>query len=86
MTDARQAVFGTRWFRVVAMPQSGGEPYYMLELPDYVSVIALTPARELLLVRQYRPVVQRHTLELPAGRYCCTSSSSRAGVSAMTLT
>jgi 8-oxo-dGTP pyrophosphatase MutT (NUDIX family) len=67
MTDARQAVFGTRWFRVVAMPQPGGDPYYMLELPDYVSVIALTPARELLLVQQYRPVVQRHTLELPAG-------------------
>jgi len=63
----RQAVFGTRWFRVVAAPQPGSEPYYMLELPDYVSVIALTPARDLLLVRQYRPVVQRHTLELPSG-------------------
>ena len=42
-------------------------PFYMLELPDYVSVIALTPARELLLVRQHRPVVGRETLELPSG-------------------
>ncbi len=67
MSGARQAVFATKWFRVVAEPQPGGDPYYMLELADYVSVIALTPARELLMVRQYRPVVQRHTLELPSG-------------------
>jgi ADP-ribose diphosphatase len=67
MTGRRDAVFETNWFRVVAAPQPGGEPYYMLELPDYVSIVALTPARELLLVRQYRPVVRRHTLELPSG-------------------
>lgn len=67
MSAARQAVFATKWFRVVAAPQPDGEPYYMLELPDYVSVVALTPARELVMVRQYRPVVQRHTLELPSG-------------------
>jgi ADP-ribose diphosphatase len=67
MIDDRREVFGTKWFRVIAAPQADGEPYYMLELPDYVSVVALTAARELLLVRQYRPVVRRHTLELPSG-------------------
>jgi len=67
MNGVRQAVFATKWFRVVAEAQPGGDPYYMLELADYVSVIALTPARELLMVRQYRPVVRRHTLELPSG-------------------
>lgn len=67
MSADRQEVFATKFFRVVAAAEGGAEPYYMLELPDYVSVVALTPARELLLVRQYRPVVRRHTLELPAG-------------------
>jgi 8-oxo-dGTP pyrophosphatase MutT (NUDIX family) len=64
---ARRQLFGTKWFRVVAAPQPDGEPYYMLELPDYVSVVAMTPERELLLVKQYRPVVGRVTLELPSG-------------------
>jgi ADP-ribose pyrophosphatase len=62
-----QLVLDTKWFRVVARAQPQGEPYYMLELPDYVSVLAVTPARQVLLVRQFRPVVQRQTLELPSG-------------------
>lgn len=67
MSGDRQALFETRWFTVVAQAQAGGDPYYMLELADYVSVIAMTPAREILFVRQFRPVVRRATLELPAG-------------------
>jgi ADP-ribose pyrophosphatase len=67
MTSEPQLVLDTKWFRVVALPQRDGEPYYMLELQDYVTVVALTPARHLLLVRQFRPVVQRETLELPSG-------------------
>ena len=67
MTIIRKPVFQTPWFSVVEEPQASGDPFYMLELPDYVSVIALTPARELLFVRQHRPVVGRETLELPSG-------------------
>jgi len=67
MNGDRQALLETKWFTVVAQAQAGGDPYFMLELPDYVSVIAMTPAREILLVRQFRPVVRRDTLELPAG-------------------
>jgi len=67
MTADREPRFETKWFTVVAQPQAGGDPYYMLELPDYVSVIAMTPSREILFVRQFRPVVRRETLELPAG-------------------
>jgi ADP-ribose pyrophosphatase len=33
----------------------------------YVTVIALTDQNELILVRQYRPAVERYTLELPSG-------------------
>ncbi len=66
MRDA-QLMLETKWFRVVARTQADDEPYYMLELNDYVTVVALTPARRVLLVRQFRPVVQRQTLELPGG-------------------
>src|SRR4029077_6028609 len=48
-------------------PQSSGAPYYMLTLPDYVTVIALTSARDVLLVRPFRPVGQGETIELPSG-------------------
>jgi ADP-ribose pyrophosphatase len=36
-------------------------------MPDYVSVAALTPAGQFVLVRQYRPAVEQYTLELPGG-------------------
>ena len=62
-----RSVFETPWFRVMAKDQAGGDPYYLLHLADYVSVVALTPSRELVLVRQLRPVVDRETLELPSG-------------------
>jgi 8-oxo-dGTP pyrophosphatase MutT (NUDIX family) len=67
MTSDSQLLLETKWFRVVARPQQGGEPYYMLELQDYVTVVAITSAHRVLFVRQFRPVVQRQTLELPGG-------------------
>ena len=67
MTIDSKRVFETPWFSVVEAPQSSGAPYYMLTLPDYVTVIALTSARDVLLVRQFRPVVQGETIELPSG-------------------
>lgn len=60
-------IFESPWCTLVAKPDPHGRPYYMLELADYVSVVALTPDRHLVLVRQYRPVVERVTLELPSG-------------------
>jgi len=60
-------VFETPWFKVVAKTQAAGELYYMLELQDYVTVVAVTAARDVLFVRQFRPVVERQTLELPSG-------------------
>jgi ADP-ribose pyrophosphatase len=67
MTPDAHLLLDTKWFRVVARPQGDGQPYYLLELQDYVTVVAVTPAGHLLLVRQFRPVVQRQTLELPSG-------------------
>ena len=66
----RKLVFSTPYCQVVAktvLGQENGAPYFAVELPDYISIVALTPRREIVLVKQYRPVVERVTLELPSG-------------------
>ncbi len=63
-----RVVFSTPWFDVIA--KSVGidpAPFYYLDLPDSVSVVATTPKGEILLVRQYRPATDRNTIELPSG-------------------
>lgn len=63
-----ETVFSTPWFALRALRVAGSaEPHYALAAPDYVTVLALTPAREVLLVEQFRPAVGRVTLELPSG-------------------
>jgi len=49
--------------------RGGAEPqsYHSLEQADYVSVLAIAPDGRVPLVRQFRPAVQRVTLELPGG-------------------
>jgi hypothetical protein len=42
-------------------------PYYVLEYPPWVNVLALTPEHDAVLVRQYRHGVRRIILELPGG-------------------
>lgn len=64
----RQTAFSTRWFNIVAKTIEGQtDPHYSLETLDYVSILATTTAGEVLLVKQYRPVVEGVTLELPSG-------------------
>ncbi len=43
------------------------EPYYVMETMDWVHIVALTEAEELLLVRQYRQAQGVFCLELPGG-------------------
>jgi len=71
----RSIPFATPWFEVVAKKTDGNQsPYYSLSMLDYVSTVALTTEDELLLVRQYRPAVERYTLELPSGHVECGES------------
>jgi len=63
----REVVFSSTWCRLVAEPRADGEPYYMLEVPDYVAVVARTTDGRILLVRQHRPVIGRDSIELPSG-------------------
>jgi 8-oxo-dGTP pyrophosphatase MutT (NUDIX family) len=42
-------------------------PYYVLEYPDWVNVVAATPEGDVVLVRQYRHGIGRTLIELPCG-------------------
>jgi ADP-ribose pyrophosphatase len=41
--------------------------FYVLEMPDWVQVVPVTPEGRLVLVEQFRQGVRRVTLEFPAG-------------------
>jgi ADP-ribose pyrophosphatase len=43
------------------------QPFVVIDAPDWVNVIALTPTQEVLLLRQYRFGVEQATLEIPGG-------------------
>ena len=60
--------FRTPWFELIAKTLQPAEPpWYSLRLPDYTTVLALTPENGVLIVRQYRPAVERYMFELPSG-------------------
>ena len=41
--------------------------YYGLNLHDYVSVIAQNNKKEIILIKQFRPLINKYTIELPGG-------------------
>ena len=63
-----EVVYRTPWCELMAKTMKPGEePWYSLRGADYTAVVALTDDRRLLVVRQYRPAVERFTIELPSG-------------------
>ncbi len=49
-------------------PRTGKEHRFtVMHCPEWVNVLALTPERDALLVRQYRHGTKRFTLEIPGG-------------------
>jgi 8-oxo-dGTP pyrophosphatase MutT (NUDIX family) len=70
---SQKTVLADRWINVRAdscLTAAGNkiEPYYVLTYPDWVNVVAITPADCLVMVRQYRHGVGRIFLELPGGQ------------------
>jgi len=49
------------------MPDGGSEVYHCVVQPAYVGVLVLTADGYVPIVRQYRPAVETHTWEFPAG-------------------
>lgn len=61
-------VYSTPWFNITAASIPGtDDPYYIVNGPDCVSVIAITNTEKILLVKQFRPTIQTLTWELPSG-------------------
>lgn len=54
------------------------EPYYVVQTSDYVSVLPMTPDGKFVLVRQFRPAVDKMTLELPSGHIDAGESAEQA--------
>lgn len=70
-----------RWLKVRAdtceLPSTRViEPYYVLEYPTWLNVVALTAQEEVVLVQLYRHGIRQTVLELPSG----TVESSDASV------
>jgi ADP-ribose pyrophosphatase len=70
--EGRELVADMKVFRVHKVrsrsPRTGG--YFelsLLEASDWVNVVALTPEREIVLVRQFRHGTADFTLEIPGG-------------------
>lgn len=65
-------VFETPWLVIEEIPGEKGkdgatEPYYVIRNPTGVICCPLTRDGKFLMVRQFRPAMQRYTLEFPAG-------------------
>lgn len=56
-----------RKMRLQAEDDSGEGDFYILDAPEWINVIALTPEQEIILVEQYRYGIQEPTLEIPGG-------------------
>ncbi len=71
-TKSSERVLHDRWISVradhcVTAEGASVSPYYVLEYPDWVHVVALDSEENVLLVRQYRHALGRISLELPGG-------------------
>ena len=54
--------------RTVAFPdQPDLQLFYSLKPPDYVTILAQTDRQFYIVLRQYRPILETYTFELPSG-------------------
>ncbi|WP_009869770.1 NUDIX domain-containing protein [Paramagnetospirillum magnetotacticum] len=64
-----RVAFSTPWFAIEeSVPETPGDlPHYRLTASDGAICMPFTPEGDVLLVRQYRHALGRHTLEVPSG-------------------
>lgn len=60
-------IFSLHEKTVITAEGPAAHPFYVLNAPEWINVIALTPDDEIILVEQYRIGVDEITLELPGG-------------------
>lgn len=62
----KKVVFHTEWFDIEE-EFFHGKPWYRVVEPNAVCMLVMTKNNKIILVRQFRPIVNEYTLELPAG-------------------
>lgn len=73
MVYKSEMVYSCDWLGIEAQHRESeiralkGDPFYKLLLPDGVMILPITPQKQLVLIRQFRPAVERITLEIPSG-------------------
>lgn len=70
--EAGERVVASPWFTLHRERLRTGrghviDPFWRVEAPSWVCVVAITPRKEIVLVEQYRRGVDRIVRELPAG-------------------
>jgi ADP-ribose diphosphatase len=65
--DKSYRVFNLRRDRALSPRTNEPHDFYVLESPSWVNIIPITPAKEIVLIRQYRFGIRDMTLEIPGG-------------------
>lgn len=60
-------IFRLRYDRYRVEPAGAEQDFVVMESPDWVNVVPLTPDGQVVLVRQYRHGIRRVSLEVPGG-------------------
>ncbi len=67
VVDSRNAVFDVLRARYRHPGRGRERDFVVIDAPDWVNVLALTPERRLVLVRQFRFGIDEFSLEIPGG-------------------
>lgn len=60
-------VFSTRKDISLSPVTGRDHDFYVIEAPDWINVVAITPDDQIVLIKQYRHGIQSVTLEIPGG-------------------
>ena len=68
----KKIIFRTEWFNIEEETYQGfdalqNKPFYRINAPDGVIILATTAEKKILLVRQFRPALDAYTIEFPSG-------------------
>jgi ADP-ribose pyrophosphatase len=68
----KKIIFRTEWFNIEEETYQGfdalqDKPFYRINAPDGVIILATTAENKILLVKQFRPALNAYTIEFPSG-------------------
>ena len=78
-TISSEYLFKDLWFTIrkdkcIKPDGSMVDPYYVYEFPDWVTAVAITKEKQILLIRQYRHAIGEVVIEIPGG---CVDASDK---------